>query len=363
MGFKKIEFKDFITLQRGFDLPTKDRNKGEYPVVASTSITDYHNDFKVEPPGVTTGRSGSLGEVLYLKEKFWPLNTTLWVKDFKENNPKYVYYFLTTLNLEKYNSGAGVPTLNRNHLDSLEIRIHDLDGQEKIASILSAFDDLIENNTRRIEILEEMARLIYREWFVHFRFPGHEDVKMVDSELGEIPEGWEIKEVRDIVKRHSKKTVYRKKELSDQGNVIVIDQSTDEYAGFHNNDPDFNAKPDNPYIIFGDHTCRTELLIRPFSLGPNVVPFSAKNKTLSNYYLFWIVNGLIDTKEYKRHWTSFKNNKVSVGPSKLGYAFEELVKPAITQINLLRKQNNVLTETRDILLPRLISGQINVESL
>ncbi len=198
-GLRQLTFKDFVTLQRGFDLPSANRVAGEYPVVASTSITGFHDEYKVRPPGVVTGRSGALGEVQYIATPFWPLNTTLWVKDFKGNEPKYVYYFLKTLNLGRFNSGAGVPTLNRNDLDTLPLQVHDLALQRRIASILSAYDDLIENNTRRIAILEEMAQRLYREWFVEYRFPGHEDVRMVESELGLVPEGWEIGTLDDAL--------------------------------------------------------------------------------------------------------------------------------------------------------------------
>ncbi|MBI4232360.1 restriction endonuclease subunit S, partial [Candidatus Peregrinibacteria bacterium] len=179
-----MKFKEFVTLQRGFDLPRSQMIEGEYPVIGSTSIIGFHNEYKKEPPGVVTGRSGSLGVVQYINCKYWPHNTSLWVKDFKGNFPRYVYYLLKTLPLANYNAGAGVPTLNRNHLDNLGIQIHDLSGQRKVSRILSAYDDLIENNTRRIQILEEMAQRIYREWFVDFRFPGHEKVKFVDSEMG-----------------------------------------------------------------------------------------------------------------------------------------------------------------------------------
>ena len=198
----RTKFKDFITLQRGFDLPKSQMEEGLYPVVGSTSILGYHNEYKVNPPGVITGRSGSLGIVQYVRDKYWPHNTALWVKDFKGNYPCYVYYFLQTLNLERFNSGAGVPTLNRNDLDTLEILIHDLSTQHKIASILSAYDDLIENNLRRIKILEEMAQAVYREWFVNFRFPGHEKVRMVNSPSGKIPEGWEVKNLRAVLSHH-----------------------------------------------------------------------------------------------------------------------------------------------------------------
>lgn len=171
--FNNTTFNNFVTLQRGFNLPKQDRKLGAFPVVASTSVQDYHTEYKVKPPGVITGRSGSLGSVQYLEVPFWPLNTTLWVKDFKGNDPKFVFYFLQTLGLHRYNSGAGVPTLNRNHLDGLEVAVPPLPTQRKIAAILSAYDDLIENNLRRIKILEEMAQNLYREWFVKFRFPGH----------------------------------------------------------------------------------------------------------------------------------------------------------------------------------------------
>jgi len=194
----RIKFKDFIKLQRGFDLPKSKMIDGEYPVVGSTSIIGYHNEYKQEPPGVITGRSGSLGVVQYITKPYWPHNTSLWVKDFKGNIPRYVYYFLKTLPLAHYNSGAGVPTLNRNHLDNLDICVHELIEQQKIASILSAYDELTENNTHRIRILEEMVQLIYQEWFVNFRFPGYEKVRFINSELGKIPEGWDVRKLEDI---------------------------------------------------------------------------------------------------------------------------------------------------------------------
>jgi type I restriction enzyme S subunit len=102
------------------------------------------------------------------------------------------------MNLEQYDCGASNPTINRNHIHSITVRFPQLPVQRKIASILSDYDDLIENNTRRIEILEQMTKLVYEEWFVKFKFSGHENVKMVPSELGEIPEGWEVKKLSDL---------------------------------------------------------------------------------------------------------------------------------------------------------------------
>ena len=122
-GWKKDIFNNFIKLNRGFDLPNHSIKIGNYPVVASTSVKAYHNAYKVKPPCVVTGRSGSLGSVQYVNEKCWPLNTTLYVKDYKGNLPAYVYYFLKTMHLENFNAGAGVPTLNQNHLHKLKMML------------------------------------------------------------------------------------------------------------------------------------------------------------------------------------------------------------------------------------------------
>ena len=154
---------DILTLQRGFDLPTNRRQDGNIPVVSSSGITGYHNVPKIKAPGVVTGRYGTLGEVFYIEQDFWPLNTTLYVRDFKGNNPKFISCFLQTLNLAHQNAAGAVPGLNRNALHLLPVRKPPVATQCKIASILSNYDRLIENNTRRIKILSEMARSLYDE--------------------------------------------------------------------------------------------------------------------------------------------------------------------------------------------------------
>lgn len=197
---KKIKFDDFVRLNRGFDLPDDKIIEGKYPVVTSTNIKAYHNEYKIEPPVVVTGRSGSLGKVQYIQEQCWPLNTALYSKDFKGNNPRYIYYFLQTMHLEQYNAGAGVPTLNQNHLQRLKINVHEIDEQEKVANILAEYDNLIGNNNKRIKLLEQMAENLYKEWFVRFRFPGHETVKFENgilkgwkkSSLGNIPGSFNV---------------------------------------------------------------------------------------------------------------------------------------------------------------------------
>jgi type I restriction enzyme S subunit len=122
-GWEVGRLDDALILQRGFDLPTQQRKEGNIPIYASTGVTGTHNEAKVKAPGVVTGRSGSLGTVIYIDEDFWPLNTTLWVKEFRRVTPLYAFYLLSALKLEQYNSGAAVPTLNRNDIHGLPVVI------------------------------------------------------------------------------------------------------------------------------------------------------------------------------------------------------------------------------------------------
>jgi type I restriction enzyme S subunit len=192
---------DILTLKRGYDLPRKERIPGSIPIVSSSGVTGFHQEAKVKGPGVVTGRYGTLGKAYYVPGDFWPLNTSLYVTDFKGNDRRFIYYFLQSQGLERQNVAGAVPGVNRNYLHQLPVRVPPLSTQRKITAILSAYDDLIQNNTRRIQILEEMAQAIYRQWFVEFKFPLHEDVPRIDSgtELGEIPEGWEVQPFSNLV--------------------------------------------------------------------------------------------------------------------------------------------------------------------
>ncbi|WP_395793684.1 restriction endonuclease subunit S [Aquimonas sp.] len=186
MSWKPCNLGDVLTLQRGHDLPDRVRVDGDVPVVSSSGVTGRHSVAKAEPPGVVTGRYGTIGEVFFLAESYWPLNTALYVVDFKGNDPKFCAYLLRSV-LKNYRSEkAAVPGVDRRVLHLLKVAAPARREQVRIASVLSAYDDLIENNRRRIALLEESARLLYREWFVHLRFPGHEHIKIVDG----LPDDW-----------------------------------------------------------------------------------------------------------------------------------------------------------------------------
>ncbi len=257
--------------------------------------------------------------------------------------------------LSAHGGGTNINNLNQTILASLPVLKPPLDVQLRIASSLSAYDELVENNTQRIKMLEDIAQTLFREWFVHFHFPAHPSAPLAEASTRR--EGWEVKKAKDIILRLKAGKVYKGSEVSEAGTIPVIDQSRDEILGFHENQPDHIAEPGRPVIIFGDHTCKMQMMVEPFSVGPNVVPFVSRDD-IPTPYLFFLVRNLVETSEYKRHWGELTNKEVMVAPAELARKFALLVTPIFEQIDSLRRKNSILRRTRDLLLPRLVSGEI-----
>lgn len=137
-SWETVELGNVATLQRGFDLPKRDRSKGDYPLISSSGAIDTHEEGPVEGPGVVTGRSGSIGSIFYVEQDFWPLNTVLFVKDFHGNDPRFVYYLLQSLDLERFAGGTGVPTLNRNIVHKERVLLPPLSEQRRLVVLLDA---------------------------------------------------------------------------------------------------------------------------------------------------------------------------------------------------------------------------------
>lgn len=206
---------DVIELKRGYDLPQQERHSGRVPIVSSSGVTGYHSKAMVKGPGVVTGRYGTLGQVFYIENDFWPLNTTLYVRDFKGNDPRFISYFLRGLDFLAYSDKAAVPGLNRNHLHQAQVHIpSDPAEQRSIAHMLGALDDKIDLNRRMSETLEAMVRALFKSWFVDFdpiraKAEGRDSglprhladlfpIRLADSDMGEIPEGWRFGTLSDF---------------------------------------------------------------------------------------------------------------------------------------------------------------------
>jgi len=278
----------------------------------------------------------------------------------------FLYYSLRTRKQELLSLGSATgvrtPILNKSAFCDTKLVVPLLPVQQRIASILSAYDELIENSQRRIKILETMARGLYREWFVHFRFPGHENHPRVASALGVIPQGWEVRTVEEIVKRIPDGKKYDQKTVSPTGSVPVFDQGKTGIIGYHDDQPGVDATANAPVIVFANHTCYQRLILFPFSAIQNVLPFVPHPIVARNiYWLHWATNGLVVFNDYKGHWPEFAAKPLVVPPQAVCNQFGEFAAPICRQLLMLERAIENLRATRDLLLPRLLSGQINVE--
>lgn len=281
--------------------------------------------------------------------------------------PKYGYYLLRNITPEIQQiasaRGAGKGIINKTQFEDFDVVIPNIEDQKIIADVLSAYDDLIENNTRRIKILEQMAQVIYTEWFINFRFPGHEKIKMVDSgaDFGKIPEGWEVLQVRDVIQRVSPGKLYDNETVSPNGKVPVLDQGRSGIIGYHNDEPGVVASIEKPVIVFANHTCYQRLMLFSFSAIQNVLPFyPAEEKFRNIFWLHFATKDLISFNDYKGHWPEFMQKRLVVPTVEIADKFTEMIKPDVILSYQLELANQNLRKTRDLLLPKLVTGEIRV---
>lgn len=382
MSFAETRIGDVLTFQRGFDITKVEQTEGAIPIVSSSGTSSYHSRWKVDGPGVVIGRKGTLGTTHFLKSKFWPHDTTLWVKDFKGNDPKFLYYFLQTLHLENFDTGASNPTLNRNHLHKIKVRFPlELATQQKIAAILSAYDDLIANNQRRIALLERMAEDIYREWFVRLRFPGHEQVKIQKG----LPQGWSLVKLEKAFKFYGGATPARDTARYWQNGTVNWFTPTDITGA----DGLFLGASGEQCTDEGLESC-SATLFPPYcvmmtsratigAIGINLSPACTNqgfitcvpNETYPLAYLYhWLKLGKPHFESLSGGATfaeltkgTFKRMEILTPPQALVQQFQQLVAPLFNAMESHLKANASLKATRDALLPRLISGQLTVGGL
>ncbi|MBE4720555.1 restriction endonuclease subunit S [Pseudarthrobacter sp. AB1] len=371
---------DVCELKRGYDLPNGSRRDGRIPVVSSSGPTGWHDEAKVSPPGVVTGRYGTLGQVFYIAEDFWPLNTALYVRDFKGNEPRFVAALLRSMNLAQYDGAAAVPGLNRNHLHTVPVRVPAVRTQGQIADVLQAFDDLIENNRRRIEVLEEMARAIYREWFVKFRYPGHGDVPMVDSALGLIPEGWQIAPTSTAIRVNPRIKLDKAEhpfiamgDLDERSMGCRPSQvrSGGSGAKFERGDTLFaritpclqNGKTGLVQSLADGEVGlgSTEFIVLRGQLVGSAFTYCLAREDAFRGHAIASMSGASGRQRVRNE--CFDTYLIAVPPQRLADTFETTMEPLFSQAAVLLDGAVRLEALRDVLLPKLVTGQIDVSKL
>jgi len=399
-NWKNCSLGDAITLQRGFDLPKYNRRPGKFPIVSSSGISDYHSEAKISAPGVITGRYGTIGQVFYIEEDFWPLNTTLYVKDFKENNPLFILYLLKTIDFESCSDKSSVPGVNRNDLHLIRIRLPPLDEQKKIAHILGTLDDKIELNQQMNRTLEGIARALFKSWFIDFdpvrakldgRQPYGMDAETAalfpnsfeDSPLGKIPKGWEIQESQSIFS--VKDGTHDSPQVADVGHPLVTSRHLkDGFIDFGNTY--LISEEDFQEVNKRSKVDRNDILITMIGTVGNIlfvdykqIDFAIKNvglfKTserpeLSEYFYFYLRSNEIENYlRIRQSGTTqsyvtlkiLRTIPVLLPPLSLVNKFRKRILPCLSKMANNREESTSLTAIRDALLPKLLSGEIRVK--
>ena len=278
--------------------------------------------------------------------------------------PMYLKYFFESpygkSKIWEIIAGTAVFGIRSSELSNIKFNLPEIGIQQKIATILSSYDELIENNKQRIKLLEEMAEEICKEWFVRFRFPGYKNTKIVDG----LPEGWEKTKLDNVLETVKRKPKISKDKYLSQGKYPIIDQGDDFIAGYTNDENLVQFEP-LPLLVFGDHTRRIKYIDFPFASGADGTQLlSPKNKGLLPIYFYIAVKNIdLSNFHYSRHFKFLKQEYVTIPDKIILSKFNNLVSPFFEEIQILKDKNQLLEETRDLLLPRLISGKLSVAHL
>lgn len=270
----------------------------------------------------------------------------------------YYYYFKSPLSpMASIVSQCAQAGIRGSDLQELNVIFPPLYTQNKIAQILSYYDDLIENNQKQIKLLEEAAQRLYREWFIDLRFPGHETTPIVDG----VPEGWEKVEVGTCIAKIARTKQVMMAELLDVGRIPVVDQSRSFVAGY-TNDEETIVDLGTPIIVFGDHTRVLKYIQFPFAKGADGTQLIVTNNEKMPQSLFYcsLVNVDLSNYHYARHFKYLKAEEILLPSLDVAHQFDGVVSPLFEQVQMLRDKCKLAAEARDRLLPKLMSGEIEV---
>lgn len=378
---EEYKLSELLEIKYGKD--HKSLSDGKIPCYGTGGLMRYVDKFLYDEESILIPRKGSLENLYYINIPFWTVDTLFWSKINKDLViPKFLFYKLKTLNFSNLNEGSAIPSLTTKTLNQIIVNIPNLETQEKIASILSALDDKIEINNEMNKNLEEMAQTLFKRWFIDFDFPNENGEpyrssggKMVDSELGEIPEGWEIA------------TLGTKKEFGEL--IMGLSPKSESYNDLQQGLPLLNGAADFTKLKLSPKKYTTSPT-RIAKKGDYVFCIRATIGLLSttdkDYVIGRGVATIKDIKvEYREYIYMILNNSFEkLKQNATGSVIQGLSKPDINNIKILfpiysimqgfneymskifekiennKKEIQSLTEIRDNILPKLMSGEIEV---
>jgi type I restriction enzyme S subunit len=390
---------DQVQLQRGVDITKRDFKQGTIPVVSSGGIGGFHDTFTGVAPGVILGRKGLVGSVYYLPTDYWAHDTTLWVKDFKGNHPKYVYYFFRSIaaTLRDLDVGSANPTLNRNHVHPIETRWAPIAEQKAIAHILGTLDDKIELNRKTNETLEAMAKALFKSWFVDFDpvrakaegrstglpaeisdlFPD----SFEDSELGEIPRGWQccsFTKLVDVISGGTPKTSINEYWNGSMPWFSVVDAPPGSGCWAIQTEKRITPEglancsskllPTGTTIISARGTVGKVCLAgRDMAMNQSCYGLRSKAEN-GEFFCFYLTKSLVEILEARAHGSVFStitrdtlDGVATISPSlEAIQSFNRSTGALLGKIKANLEENRILGNQRDALLPKLICGELRI---
>ena len=379
---------EFVALQRGHDLTDPERRPGRIPVMGSAGQNGFHDTARAKGPGIIIGRSGaSFGQVHFSSTDYWPHNTGLYVTDFKDNDPYFAYYFLKAIDFTGYNSGSAQPSLNRNFIYPIPVRIPPLSEQKRIAHILGTLDEKIELNRRMNATLEAMAQALFQSWFVDFDpvrrnaegatsrpedslFPD----SFEDSAMGDVPVGWKVCPMSETIEVNPKRTLRKgsvspyldMKNLPTQGFSAdeVIDREFSSGTKFQNGDTLLaritpcleNGKTgfvdflEDRQVGWGS----TEFIT--FAPKPPLPPQFGYLLARSDSLRAHAIQNMVGTSGRQRvPYDCFDKYLLAVPSPEVAKHFDRITSLLMAKIKANSEETRMLASVRDALLPELLS--------
>ncbi|MCK0507478.1 restriction endonuclease subunit S [Aromatoleum anaerobium] len=356
-GWQPCTLGQVVTLQRGFDITQAQQTDGKYPVVSSSGVKSYHREWQVRGPGVVIGRKGTLGSVFYLENNFWPHDTTLWVRDFHGNVPRFIFYYLKSLDLGVYDVGSSNPTLNRNHVHLLPASVPSPTEQEVIAAVLSSLDNKIDLLHRQNKTLEAMAETLFRQWLDE---GSGEDAREgtlgdeFDFTMGQSPSG---------------------NSFNEDGIGVPMFQGNADF-GFrfpkeriYTSEPTRFANPLDTLISVRAPVGAQNMAKTKCCIGRGVAAFRYKRDNSYYTYTYFKLRSLMsDIRQFDDEGTVFGSISksdfhalsITISADGLVDKFESEAKQINDKVIFNCQQIDTLETLRDGLLPRLMSGEVRV---
>ena len=376
--WKKCPIGEVVTLRQGFAINAKSKHymSKEETSLPLLRIADMKNGTKevfvkeeipqrfiAHPEDIIYTRTGNVG--LVFRNNYGVMHNNCFSvtpNDADELSRDFLYYalqnktFFDTANALA--RGAAQPDLPHTSFNSIEFAYPSLFVQERIAYILSRYDSLIENYQKQIKLLEEADQRLYKEWFIDLHFPEHENTNIIDG----VPEGWEKKKVGEVIAKVPRSKQIPTKDYQNEGAIPIIDQSRDYIAGY-TDDIESRVESNEPYIVFGDHTRILKYVPFPFAKGADGTQLIMSNNLdlMPQCLLFTsLVSVDLSNYSYARHFKYLKEEEILVPTASIANAFSKHVAKWYAKIQLNREQLRLLSEARDRLLPKLMSGEIEI---